>query len=291
MLFQMPPRRRLRVLAVALALTAAATPPRIGYADETNANNVAAARRHFDKARAFYGQGAYRDAITELEAAHALDPNAKDLVFNLGVVHEKLADIEDALKWFRQYTTMDLTPQERERADAYVKRLEGAKKELEEKQNAPQAPSPEGAPPGTEGGQALPPSQTPGGVPPRGYGPPPAPSFGRVDAWTIGAAGLSAAGLISGIVLGVKALADRPPSAPMTSANNPYTAVTAARDRAHTEANFADVGFGVAIVAGAAAAYLYLGRPRKAPVTSTGSTSVSMAPWPGGGALLVKGRF
>ena len=36
-------------------------------------------------------------------------PNAKDLVFNLGVVHEKLGDIEDALKWFRLYTTMNLT--------------------------------------------------------------------------------------------------------------------------------------------------------------------------------------
>ena len=44
------------------------------------------------------------------------------------------ADIDDALKWFRLYVTMNLTPAERERADAYVRRLEGAKKELDAKQ-------------------------------------------------------------------------------------------------------------------------------------------------------------
>ena len=88
------------------------------------------------------GAGSYREAIGELEAAHTLDPNAKDLVFNLGVVHEKLGDIDDALKWFRLYTTMNLTGPERDRADAYVHRLEGAKKELEDKQAAAAAARP-----------------------------------------------------------------------------------------------------------------------------------------------------
>jgi tetratricopeptide (TPR) repeat protein len=286
-------------LAVALgfACLAAIAPPRPSYADDTNLANVAAARKHFDKARAFYGQGAYRDAITELEAAHALDPNAKDLVFNLGVVHEKLADIEDALKWFRLYTTMDLTAQERERADAYIKRLEGAKKELEEKQNAPQQPSPEGSAPSTEGGQPsvrptqrTPSSQFPSSVP--GAAPSAvSPSFGRVDALTIGAASLSAAGLISGLVFGIKALAERPSEAPTTSAKYPWSALQSALDQAHRDAVFSDIGFGVALVAGAATAYLYFGRPRATPAVSTGSTTVSTAPLPGGGALLVKGSF
>ena len=35
---------------------------------------------------------------------------AKDLVFNLGVVHEKLGDIEDALRYFVRYEQMDLDP-------------------------------------------------------------------------------------------------------------------------------------------------------------------------------------
>jgi tetratricopeptide (TPR) repeat protein len=293
MLLSMPPRRRLRVLAVAFAIAAAAAPPRASFADETNAANVAAARKHFDKARAFYAQGAYRDAITELEAAHALDPNAKDLVFNLGVVHEKLADIEDALKWFRQYTMMDLTAQERERADAYIKRLEGAKKEIEEKQNAPQPPPPEGTPPSTEGGQpsGRPPSQLSGSPPMRGTFVQPSPGFGRVDGLTVGAAGLSVAGLAFGVVLGIKALGDRPPSEPMTTPKYTWSEVMSAYDQAHREALLADISFGVALVAGAATAYLYFGRPRTAPAVSTGSTTVSTTPLPGGAALLMRGSF
>jgi tetratricopeptide (TPR) repeat protein len=107
-------RRRLRTIALLAGLTAAASSsPRRASAQDTDAASVAAARDHFEKARAFYGQGAYREAVAELEAAHALDPSAKDLVFNLGVVHEKLADIDEALQWFQLYTTMNLTAQER----------------------------------------------------------------------------------------------------------------------------------------------------------------------------------
>ena len=95
--------------AVRVALVAAMLPaPHRAWADETSPANVAAARKHFDKARADYAQGAYREAIGELEAAHALDPNAKDLVFNLGVVHEKLGDIDEALKWFRLHLEWNL---------------------------------------------------------------------------------------------------------------------------------------------------------------------------------------
>ena len=101
------------MLALLAGLAAAASAnPRPATAQEraTSSANVAAARRHFDKARTDYAQGSYREAIAELEAAHALDPSAKDLVFNLGVVHEKLSDIDDALQWFQLYTTMTLTP-------------------------------------------------------------------------------------------------------------------------------------------------------------------------------------
>ena len=130
------------MLALLAGLGAAASAnSRSAWAQETSSANVAAARRHFDKARADYEQGEYREAIAELEAAHALDPSAKDLVFNLGVVHEKLSDIADALEWFQLYTTMSLTPQERDRADAYIRRLEGAKKELAQRPPGPPAPA------------------------------------------------------------------------------------------------------------------------------------------------------
>ena len=113
------------------SLAALARPALADAPPATTAANAAAARRHFDKARAFYEQGQYREAIGELDTAHALDPSAKDLVFNLGVVHEKLGDIDDALRWFRLYAGMNLTPQESDRAEAYVRRLQGARREVE----------------------------------------------------------------------------------------------------------------------------------------------------------------
>jgi tetratricopeptide (TPR) repeat protein len=288
----MPVRTRLRALALFVCV-AVTLPPTLGIAQETSAANVAAARKHFERARTYYGQGAYRDAVVELEAAHELDPNAKDLVFNLGVVHEKLSDIDEALKWFRLYTTMELLAQERERADAYVRRLEGAKREAEEKQAAQQRLGAEPiAPPSASPERANSPSSpgtgalaSPGPLLSRG----PAPGGGRVDGLTIGAASVATAGLALGAVLGVKALVDRPPANSTTSLENSYEQLTNRASQAHVEAIVADIGFSVALVAGVATAYLYFGRSR-GPATSTGS-AVSLAPLSGGGALMLKGRF
>jgi tetratricopeptide (TPR) repeat protein len=289
-------RRRLRSLALVFCL-AAGLAPRVAHAEETSAANVAAARKHFEKARAYYGQGAYRDAVTELEAAHALDPNAKDLVFNLGVVHEKLSDIDEALKWFRLYTTMDLVPQERDRADAYVRRLEGAKKELEEKQAAQQQLSPEPTQPPVESPGRPPAQPAPGAtlgrspaLPPS-LQPPAAPVAGRVDGLTIGATSMSAAGLAFGVVMAVKAETDRPSDGYATGSTGTFSHLRSLQDAAHLEAILADIGFGVALVASASAAYLYFGRSRAAPAVSTGSTTVSAGPLSGGGAVVVKGFF
>jgi tetratricopeptide (TPR) repeat protein len=243
-------------------------------ADETSPANVAAARKHFDRAKADYAQGAYREAIGELEAAHTLDPNAKDLVFNLGVVHEKLADIEDALKWFRLYTTMNLNPQERERADAYVHRLEGAKKELDDKQAALAASSS-----ATATGSPLPPP------PP----PPERPAGSGRDVLTIGVGSVTVAALVVGIVMGVKAEEDRPPSPYVTGHNGTYAQLVDGQHNAHQEAIAADIAFGIAGVAAAATAVLFFTRPRAHARTS--STSVSVSPLAGGGAFFVQGSF
>jgi tetratricopeptide (TPR) repeat protein len=299
MLRRMRFRRRLRALAL-VGCVAGAAVPQIGLAEETSAANVAAARKHFERARAYYGQGAYRDAIVELEAAHGLDPSAKDLVFNLGVVHEKLADIDEALKWFKLYTTMDLVPQEHDRADAYIRRLEGVKRELEDKQAVPQPPNPDLAQPPVEPTATSPTKEPPPPGPPhpplRQPVPPPAPSSppspaGRVDGLTLGAAGLSTAALAFGIVVGVKAGQDEPPSGYTTGTNGTYSNLVNKTGQAHNEALLADVGFGVALASGLAAAYLYFGRQRVAPAANTGATTVSAAPLPGGGALVAKGRF
>ncbi len=314
---------RLRTWTLVACAAVAMAPSRISRAEDASPAAVAAARKHFERARAYTGQGAYREAIAELEAAHQLDPNAKDLVFNLGVVHEKLSDIDEALNWFRLYTTMELVPQERERADAYIRRLEGAKKELEEKQAAaaqaaqqqaapktPTAPpeptprpltSPSPAPSTSVSNPSSPPpgaapDSTPDGrtaailsaAPPR----PPAPAagFGRVDALTVGAATLAAAGLAFGVTLAVKAEVDQPTHY-VTGRDGTLQHRQDLIDQAHHEALAADVGFAAALVSGIATAYLYFGRPRVASATSTGSATVSAAPLEAGGALFLKGSF
>jgi tetratricopeptide (TPR) repeat protein len=279
---------------------AAAQAPRASLA-QTSPANIAAARAHFEKARTCYEQGAYREAISELEAAHTLDPTAKDLVFNLGVVHEKLADIDEALKWFRQYTTMDLTPTERPRADAYTHRLEGAKRELEEKQAAAPTPAPESAPPALEpppsSSEPSPPqaSPAPGAPPPPAQlvplpTPPPI-ANGRFDAATATALSFSAVSLAFGIVLGVKAEKDKPTSSYVTGRDGTATDLQNLVDQAHREAIMADIGFATSLVSAVAAAYLYLGRSRPVSSPSAGSATVSAGPLSGGGTLFVKGCF
>jgi len=270
-------RRRLCAWALVACIGATATSvgaPRTAWADETSPANVAAARRHFERARAYYAQGSYREAIGELEAAHTLDPNAKDLVFNLGVVHEKLGDIDDALKWFRLYTTMNLTGPERDRADAYVHRLEGAKKELEDKQAAAAAAGTAHVP-----------------VPPPPSPPHERTAAGRIDALDIGTASVSVAALVFGIVMGVKAEEDKPPSPFITGRNGAtYDDLKDRQANAHNEAVLADIGFSVATAAAAATAVLFFTRTHTVAAT-TGSTSVSAAPLAGGGAFFVQGSF
>jgi tetratricopeptide (TPR) repeat protein len=270
------------MLALLAGLGAAASPSsRAASAQETNPANVAAARSHFDKARAEYQQGAYREAIGELEAAHALDPSAKDLVFNLGVVHEKLSDIDDALRWFQLYTTMSLTPQERDRADAYIRRLEGAKKELAQRASgAP--PPPESATPSSPDTPLSPPPAIPA---PSGHG--------RVDAATIAAFSVTAAALVFGTVMAVKAKVDEPPNGFVTGQDGSYPDLRSATDTAHREAIIADAAFGLSIAAGITAAVLYFARPRDAAsgAKTPALPSVSVAPATGGWALVVQGSM
>ena len=282
--------RRLRALALIACVTAAAL-PRAVLAQETGSANVAAARRHFKNASARYAEGAYREAITELEAAHALDPSAKDLVFNLGVVHEKLADIDEALRWFRLFTTLELTDRERERADAYIRRLEGAKATSGPARSFP--PSPAGPPLSAPPSSAPPPSPPPPSAVPAAPSLPtaPPPAAGRIDAATLTAAGAAGAGLLFGVVMGVKAKQDRP-SGFVTGRDGSLADLADRSAAAHREAVLADVGFAAALVGGAAATYLYFSRPRVTPPQRvTGSTTLSALPLTSGGAIFVRGFF
>jgi hypothetical protein len=279
MLVRRRPRALVLVAAMASGVGLAAT-SRGALAQEPVNPAVPDARRHFENGRTLYAHGAYREALAELQAAHAIDPSAKDLVFNLGVVEEKLGDIDEALRWFQTYTTMPLTPQERERADAYVRRLEGARRELDH----PQTPGEGGAPtaPTAATTETEPPSSSP------------APAHGRLDAATVVAGGVAGAALVFGVVLGIKATSDRPTNF-VTGVDGSYSDLVDRVHTAHEEAVAADVGFGVAVAAGVAATILYLTRTRRTqdPSSAHGlpSATVSAGPLTGGGGIFVQGSL
>jgi tetratricopeptide (TPR) repeat protein len=276
MLPEVPTPRQLRALAL-LACIGVAETPSAGRAEETTPANVAAARRHYERARADYEQGGYREAIAELEAAHALDPSAKDLVFNLAVVHEKLTDVDEALKWFRLYATMSLTTQEQDRADAYIRRLEGAKREVEQKLAAEPPP---------------PPAPTPARPPPAAQpAPTPMPVAGRIDGATMIAAGVAGGAFVFGVVMGAKSRQDQPASGFVTGEDGSYADLENRTHLAHREAVMADVSFGFFVLGAAAAAYLFFSRPRVAPAVVAGGATMSASLLSGGGALRLEGTF
>ncbi|HLK37917.1 MAG TPA: hypothetical protein VKU41_14245 [Polyangiaceae bacterium] len=305
----MAPGRRLRFLLLAVVTAGGAWAPP-SPAQETNTASGMAARRHFDSARAHFGLGEYKEALTELEAAHALDPTAKDLVFNLGVVHDKLSHTDDALRWFRLYLTMDLTDKERERAEGYVHRLESAKPEPEPKHAEATTPETRAAPPPGPAATAPAVATAHGSAAPEADAPRPAPgppgitthadagastswlTGGRTDTATLVAAGVTAGAFLFGVTLGVKAKVDQPGGDFVTGRDGSYADLASRADSAHREAVLADVGFATAIVGAALTAYLYFGRPRAAVPPQTSHTPrLGGAAGPGTGVLSLRGSF
>jgi tetratricopeptide (TPR) repeat protein len=229
----------------------------------------AAARDHFQRARELYQAGSYHEAIAELEAALALDPYAKDLVFNLGVVSEKLGNIDDALRHFRHYSEMDLQPAERARAESLIKRLEGAKREVKPEEKAP--------------AQARQPAEA------HGERPSQSPAHGRIDVLTLSAAVIAVGGIAVGTIFGVKALSDNPQSDGHYASYSAYLREQNDAESAHREAKVSDVAFVVGGAALVATVALFLLRT-KDPKASQ-SVGVSAAPLAGGACAFVGGSF
>src|SRR5207302_9158600 len=141
------------------------------------------AQQHFQRAKELYATGSYREAAAELEAARALDPKAKDLVFNLGIVSEKLGKFDEAITYFRQYMEMDgVTTREEQKAESIIKRIEGAKREV------PPTPSSSG----TTQGPTSPPTQEP--------------KRGRIDTFTVAACTVAVVGVGGGVGFGIRAV-------------------------------------------------------------------------------------
>ncbi len=113
----------------------------------------AGAVEHYERGRREYLAGRYRDALQELKAALALDPNSANLVYNVARVNEDLGELEEAINYYRRYRT--LLPrdaeEERDKTTKTIRRLQGAKDEktqleLEQRrfeaQNKPPGPDP-----------------------------------------------------------------------------------------------------------------------------------------------------
>lgn len=214
------------------------------------------AQQHFQRAKELYQAGNYREAISELEVARKLDPKAKDLVMNLGIVHEKLGKYDEAIVHLRSYLEMEgVTAAERTKVEGMIKRIEGAKKEV------PPAPTATVVAPATS--SAPPPP------------PPEPPSHGRIDAATIVAGSIAAVGLVGGSALGIYALSSRPSDGFVTGRDGSYASLQQKTDDAHTFAIVADVALGVGIVAAVVTGWLYFGRTKDpaVPARSTGSRS------------------
>jgi tetratricopeptide (TPR) repeat protein len=91
------------------------------------------AEAHYKRARELYQLGRYREAIAQLEAALRSDPGGAELLYNLGLVHEKLGDADEAIAAYRKYLVAlgpDGDPEEVQKIKGAIRRLEGAKSEL-----------------------------------------------------------------------------------------------------------------------------------------------------------------
>lgn len=93
--------------------------------------------QHFLRAQELYKLGRYREAIARLEAAVKLDPDAPDLWYNLGVVHEKLGDADEAIVAYERYLKLlgpDADAEELKRIRGFIQRLKGARTDLKDRE-------------------------------------------------------------------------------------------------------------------------------------------------------------
>jgi tetratricopeptide (TPR) repeat protein len=84
---------------------------------------IAQAKQRFAAGRQAYGEGRYKDAVELFLQANALDAHA-ELLYNVGQAYEKLDDVPNALRVFREY--LRLLPNSSDRAviQAKTKKLE-----------------------------------------------------------------------------------------------------------------------------------------------------------------------
>jgi tetratricopeptide (TPR) repeat protein len=191
------------------------------------------ARQHFDRALELYRAGRYASARDELAAAAELDPNGKDLFFNLALVEEKLGRLDQAIVALQRFRALEDDPGERARALGTIERLRGAQRAAPGEARAAPCPEPAAAP-------AAP------------------------NAVLIGSASLAVAALAVGAVFGVKALNDDVGDQ-QTSSSLSVAQLRERAMRAEREALVADVAFAVAAASAGTFVCVWLLSPSQPP--------------------------
>lgn len=232
-------------LAAALALAGAgwlvSLPAQAQMPADTRAqasSSGATAQQHFDRALEQYRAGQYARALESLEQAARLDPDGKDLFFNLALVHEKLGQLPEAIAALERFRELEIDVEERERARLTIERLRGAADQLP--RHAASSPSPSPCP------EPLPLESS---APARGPNP-----------VLIGAASVAIVSLVVGAVFGVKALSDDVSEA-STSASFSVAQLRERGRRAEREALIADVAFGLAAASAGTFACIWVMSP------------------------------
>ena len=220
------------------------TAPPAPAASERQAHPKQALALH-DEAWALYEEGRYRAAIDRLEAALRIDPEGRELVYNLALIHEKLADLKEAITYYRRYLEMESDPKAKARVHATLRRLEGAEREADARTLA--------------AARVTPPPPPPPPLLPR-----------RVRPWVVATASVSGAALLMGVAFGVRALTSNPGSSGRTGPGVTIADLQADAHAAHADAMVADTAFAIGAVAAGAALIVYFATPRAvaaAPVT------------------------
>lgn len=215
-------------LAVALMPAPSAAQVPVDAPAATPSAGEEGARPHFDRALELYRAGRYAEALEELKVAAKLDPNGKDLFFNLALVHEKLVQLPEAIAALERFRELETDVTERERARLTIERLRGAEATVQ-----PTPPAPE--PTCSELAHASKPA-------------------GRPTALLVGAASLAVVSLVVGAVFGAKALSDDAGGVG-TSSTVSLGQLRERQRRAAREALVADIAFAV----GAASAGTFAG--------------------------------
>ena len=269
------------IIALASALSFVSIVPGAARAQDESANTPPEAIRMYAEGREHYAAGRYAEAADALERALVLDPDSPTLVYNLARVRELLGQIEAALELYGRYQR--LLPQqqaeEQERADATIRRLQGAR----------DSQRPEAPPPPPE--EVAPLRQLPGIVLVR--------ENGVADAafWVTLAAGVAA--LAAGASFGALALVEQQfaDSFVLDGFNNRGER-DSALDRAQTYGYVTDISLGVGGVAVIAAGLLYFLRSHtveRAPIRPGGEEravlDVVATPLLDGAALVIGGRL